>query len=82
MKHYENKILKRLAFRIHRKFHMVIYGKLPNHNADYYDAYVAYFDRRLNEIEKAVKKTERIIKGFVSEQETLNTKKPPIKHKR
>ncbi len=69
MKHYKNNILKRLAFRIHRKFHIVIYGTPPNHNGEYYDVYVAYFDRRLDEIEKAVKKTERIIKEFIKENQ-------------
>ena len=57
--------LKELANKIHRKFHRVIYGKNPTHEAEYYDTYVAYFDRRFDEIEKIVKKTQSDINNYI-----------------
>jgi len=67
------KTLKRLANQFHSMFHRVIYGKNPNHKADYYDAYVAYFDRRLDEIEKSVKNVEMWLDYYIKNESKAET---------
>jgi len=60
MKYYHG--LKELAERLHRFFHRVFEGKSPNHKNfkhDYYTSALAYFDRRLDDIDKVLKEVAK-----------------------
>ncbi len=69
--------LNGLANKFHRMFHRVIYGKNPNHEADYYDCYVAYFDRRFDDIEKKISKIQSDMDFYIKNYDNAET--PPKK---